>query len=80
MPFIGFPCPQLTRALVEALKLHKAYWTLSEERKHSIDGAVALGPPAIACLAYDGELPIEVESDYLPKHLLQHSWLGEFPT
>ncbi|QQC89023.1 immunity 49 family protein [Streptomyces alfalfae] len=67
-------------ALVEALKLHKAYWTLTEERKNSIDGAVALGPLAIACLAYDGELPIEVESDYLPKHLLQHSWLGEFPT
>nr|WP_309029643.1 immunity 49 family protein [Streptomyces alfalfae] len=67
-------------ALAEALKLHKAYWTLTEERKNSIDGAIALGPLAIACLAYDGELPIGVESDYLPKHLLQHSWLGEFPT
>ncbi|GAA2661436.1 hypothetical protein GCM10010307_79690 [Streptomyces vastus] len=39
-----------------------------------------MGPPAIACLAYDGKVPIEVESDYLPKHLRQHSWLGEFPT
>ncbi|MFG3363505.1 immunity 49 family protein [Streptomyces sp. NPDC048156] len=67
-------------ALVEALKLHKAYWTLNEERATDIDGAVALGPLAIACLAYDGGIPIDVESDYLPKHLLQHSWLGEFPT
>ncbi|WJV46468.1 immunity 49 family protein [Streptomyces flavofungini] len=67
-------------ALEEALKLHRAYWTLSEDRKADIDGSIALGPLAIACLAYDGKLPIEVESDYLPKHLLEHSWLGEFPT
>jgi hypothetical protein len=67
-------------ALVEALKLHRLYWTLNEDREADIDGSIALGPLAIACLAYDGEIPIEVESDYLPKHLLQHSWLGEFPT
>ncbi|WJV46466.1 immunity 49 family protein [Streptomyces flavofungini] len=67
-------------ALEEALKLHRAYWTLSEDRKADIDGSIALGPLAIACLAYDGKLPIEVESDYLPKHFLEHSWLGEFPT
>ncbi|WP_200308536.1 immunity 49 family protein [Streptomyces adelaidensis] len=67
-------------ALVDALKLHKAYWTRNEEREAKLDGTVALGPLAIACLAYDGELPIDVESEYLPKHLLQHGWLGEFPT
>ncbi|MFF4571317.1 immunity 49 family protein [Streptomyces sp. NPDC001410] len=67
-------------ALVEALKLHKMYWTLNEDRQAKLDGTIALGPLAIACLAYDGRIPIEVESDYLPKHLLQHDWLGEFPT
>ncbi|MET8113288.1 immunity 49 family protein [Streptomyces prasinus] len=67
-------------ALEEALKLHRAYWTLTEERQKDIDGAIALGPLAIACWAHDGHLPIEVESDYLPQHLLQHDWLGEFPT
>ncbi|WP_149827466.1 immunity 49 family protein [Streptomyces tailanensis] len=67
-------------ALVEALELHRAYWTLNEERAADIDGSIALGPLAIACLAYDGGIPIEVESEYLPKHLLQHGWLGEFPT
>ncbi|MEU3510314.1 Imm49 family immunity protein [Streptomyces longwoodensis] len=41
-------------------------------------GAVALGPLALACLAHDGGIPIDVESDYLPKHLLQRGWLGEF--
>ncbi|SFY42489.1 immunity 49 family protein [Streptomyces atratus] len=69
-----------TPALIETLKLHHAYWTLTEERTTDIDGSIALGPLAIACLAYDGKFPIGVESEYLPKHLLQHSWLGEFPT
>ncbi|MER6304899.1 immunity 49 family protein [Streptomyces sp. NPDC001657] len=67
-------------ALVEALELHKAYWTLNEEREADIDGTLALGPLAMACLAYDGGLPVEVESGYLPKYLLEHGWLGEFPT
>lgn len=52
----------------------------TEERATDIDGSNALGPLAIACLAHDGKFPIGIESDYLPKHLLQHTWLGEFPT
>ncbi|MFI9287832.1 Imm49 family immunity protein [Streptomyces werraensis] len=35
---------------------------------------------ALTCLAYDAGRPIEVESEYLPEHLLKRSWLGEFPT
>ncbi|UNO40667.1 immunity 49 family protein [Streptomyces sp. MST-110588] len=68
------------QALVEALELHKAYWTANEDRAADPDGRIALGPLAVACLAYDGEIPIEVESEYLPKHLLHRGWLGEFPT
>ncbi|MGA5420707.1 Imm49 family immunity protein [Streptomyces lavendulocolor] len=41
---------------------------------------LALGPLAIACLAYDAGFPIDVESDYLPSELLNRAWLGEFPT
>ncbi|MFJ4502136.1 immunity 49 family protein [Streptomyces sp. NPDC088864] len=67
-------------ALAEALRLHKAYWTLAEDRATDIDGSIALGPLAIACLAHDADFPLDVESDYLPTHLLQRSWLGEFPT
>lgn len=66
--------------MVEALKLHRAYWTLNEERAANIDGSIALGPLAMACWAYDGQVALGVESDYLPKHLVEHSWLGEFPT
>ncbi|OKJ00560.1 hypothetical protein AMK18_18140 [Streptomyces sp. CB01249] len=67
-------------ALTEALKLHKAYWTLNEDRATDINGSIALGPLAIACLAYDADFPLDIESDYLPKHLLQRTWIGEFPT
>nr|WP_237527089.1 immunity 49 family protein [Streptomyces sp. SID2119] len=69
-----------TPALADALKLHKTYWTLNEDRAKDIDGSIALGPLAIACLAYDAEFPLDIQSDYLPKHLLQRTWIGEFPT
>ncbi|MCA6094092.1 immunity 49 family protein [Streptomyces sp. SCA3-4] len=68
------------QALTEALEAHKAYWTASEERDRSVAGYLALGPLAITCLAYDAGRPIEVESDYIPKHLLTRGWVGEFPT
>ncbi|MFJ4502134.1 immunity 49 family protein [Streptomyces sp. NPDC088864] len=68
------------QALFEALELHKSYWTTTDDREASVEGYVALGPLAIACLAYDADFPLDIESDYLPKHLLQRSWLGEFPT
>ncbi|MFJ2202161.1 immunity 49 family protein [Streptomyces violaceusniger] len=68
------------QALLEALELHKQYWTADEDRAKDSEGCLALGPLAITCLAYDAGFPIEVESDYLPKHLLQRDWLGEFPT
>jgi len=71
---------QFNAALVQALQLHKEYWTADEDGRLSTDGDVALGPLAIACLAYDVGMTIEVESEYLPKHLLQRSWLGEFDT
>ncbi|MER0240816.1 immunity 49 family protein [Streptomyces sp. HSW2009] len=65
-------------ALVQALQLHKAYWTANEERMETTADAVALGPLAIACLAYDAGFPIDVESEYLPSCILDRSWVGEF--
>ncbi|MET9567907.1 Imm49 family immunity protein [Streptomyces virginiae] len=65
---------------LEALNLHKGYWTLTGERTQDIDGAVVLGPLAMACLAYDGKLPFGVESPFVPKCLLEYAWCGGFPT
>ncbi|WP_329559284.1 immunity 49 family protein [Streptomyces uncialis] len=67
-------------ALVEALELHKAYWTADEDREEDLDGVFSLGILAMACLAYDGGFPVGVESDYIPRHLVTRDWLGEFPT
>lgn len=67
-------------ALVEALTLHKEYWTKTPDRADSAKGFVALGPLAVACLAHDSGFPIEVESEYLPRALLERAWVGEFDT
>ncbi|MFC9805277.1 immunity 49 family protein [Streptomyces griseoaurantiacus] len=67
-------------SLVDALTWHKEYWTANEARSRSAEGLVALGPLAIACMAYDVDMPIDVESEYLPKALLKRSWVGEYDT
>ncbi|MFD8632886.1 immunity 49 family protein [Streptomyces sp. NPDC059533] len=66
--------------LVQSLELHKAYWTANEERAEKPDGHLALAPLALACHAFDGDMLIDVESGYLPHHLLTRDWIGEFPT
>ncbi|MFD8147080.1 immunity 49 family protein [Streptomyces sp. NPDC059708] len=65
-------------ALLEALELHKRYWTSTPERAEDIEGRVPIAVLAVTCLAYDGGIPVEVESPYLPEHLLKRSWVGEF--
>ncbi|MFI1282470.1 immunity 49 family protein [Streptomyces sp. NPDC020858] len=67
-------------ALVQALELHKAYWTVDEQRAEKPVGHLALAPLALACFAFDGKMPVQVESGYMPHHLLTRGWLGEFPT
>ncbi|MFF6999481.1 immunity 49 family protein [Streptomyces sp. NPDC008313] len=64
-------------ALVDALRWHKSYWSADEDRAITSDGFVALGPLAIACLALDSGFPINVESAYLPKSILNFAWRGE---
>ena len=78
--FAGREADQSNEALIRGLELHKEYWTASEERQESGDGDIPLALLALACLAHDAGLPVEVESEYLPEHLLKRTWLGEFPT
>ncbi|WP_435603070.1 Imm49 family immunity protein [Streptomyces sp. bgisy130] len=59
-----------TDSLANAPTWHKEYWTANEARSLSGDGLVALASLAIACVAHDADMPIDVESEYLPKHLL----------
>ncbi|MBB5933924.1 immunity 49 family protein [Streptomyces zagrosensis] len=78
--FVERDVAAFNEALVQALQLHKDYWAADEERAETTASAVALGPLAVACLAYDAGIPIDVESDYLPRHVLVRSWVGEFET
>jgi hypothetical protein len=71
---------RFTESLYHALELHKQYWTAQEDAARQQEGFVALGPLAIACLAHDAGMPIDVESDYLPHHLLVGTWVGETST
>ncbi|MFE1560920.1 immunity 49 family protein [Streptomyces sp. NPDC058734] len=64
-------------ALLEALELHKQYWTATPERADDIDGLVPIGVLAVTCLAHDAGIPVDVESPYMPEHLLKRSWLGK---
>ncbi|MFD5007250.1 immunity 49 family protein [Streptomyces mutabilis] len=78
--FVSGDPVKFNEALAQATQLHKEYWTADPEREETGSGDVALDVLAIACLAHDAGRPIEVESDYLPEHLLKRSWVGEFPT
>lgn len=62
-------------ALQFALERHKKYWSKGS-RKRDPDGYLALGPLAISSVAFDAGMPIDVESEYLPKWLLEGGCRG----
>ncbi|MFB0628779.1 immunity 49 family protein [Streptomyces sp. AB3(2024)] len=64
--------------LLEALELHRRYWTATPERADDFEGLVPIGILAVTCLAYDGGIPVRVESPYVPEYLLKRSWADEF--
>ena len=68
---------RFNESLARALDLHKRYWTATEERSRNRNGFVAWPLLAMACLAVDLGVQIEVESDYLPKYLLEGERVGE---
>ncbi|MFF4359579.1 immunity 49 family protein [Streptomyces sp. NPDC001604] len=71
---------KINAELAKALERHKDYWTHDEDRALDTRGLIALGPLAVSCLAVQAGFTITVESEYLPKHLLEGAWINEFPT
>lgn len=67
-------------SLVRALELHHRFWTKDQERRTKPDGFISLPLLAIASLAKDAGMTIDVESEYIPQVLLEGRWVGEFPT
>ncbi|MFE3188724.1 immunity 49 family protein [Nocardia sp. NPDC059240] len=79
--FLAEQHEEFNNGLAQALQLHDTFWDSDhDDRRDDRDGMIAAGPLAMTCLAYDAGLSIDVESDYLPRHIVQRSWLGEFPT
>ncbi|PDP89341.1 hypothetical protein CQJ94_02445 [Glycomyces fuscus] len=70
-------------AMAQGIQLFHDYYTADEERTKDVMGAVPLFLLGVACLAYDTnqlapDFNPDFSSDYLPKHILQRSWHGEF--
>lgn len=53
---------KFNNSLANALDLHKRFWTKDTERRNDPNGFIALGPLAVACLARDAGVRIDVES------------------
>jgi hypothetical protein len=53
-----------------ALERHKKYWSKGN-RKRDPDGYLALGPLAIASLAYDAGMPFDMDSEYVLASLVE---------
>jgi hypothetical protein len=62
--------PLFNHVLASALEAHKQFWSLNEQTSRTPYGFIAWPVLAIASLAYDLKMPIEVESAYLPLRLL----------
>lgn len=58
-------------ALAESLVQHAGYWGESAAPR----ARVALGPLALACLAYDMDFPVRTDLPYLPRYLLNRQRL-----
>lgn len=75
---------KFNESLALGLELFRSYYTATPERSKSLDGGVPLDLLALACWGYDTaqvdpEFSFDVESGYLPKHILERDWIGEFP-
>ncbi|MFF3494238.1 immunity 49 family protein [Streptomyces sp. NPDC002795] len=62
-------------ALAESLVQHAGYWGDSQAPR----ARVALGPLALACLAYDMDFPVRTDLPYLPRYLLNRQRLEVAP-
>ncbi|GAA2118920.1 hypothetical protein GCM10009759_66590 [Kitasatospora saccharophila] len=78
--FVRREVAAFNESLATALTWHREYWTGNEARSTNPEGFVAPALLAVAVLARDAGMEIEVESEYLPHHLLHGTWVGEFPT
>ena len=61
--------------LRETLEAHRDFWTADSKARTNPVGYIAAAPLAMVTIAHDLDLTIDVESDYLPHHLIRGSWI-----
>lgn len=64
-------------SLADALNCHKRHWSSDEKMSGDPRGFIAIGLLGIACFAYDKGFPIEVESEYIPKCILEKQFFAQ---
>lgn len=57
--------------MIEAIKGHHHYYDSDDQRRRLPLSQLALAPLAMACVAYDLGIRTNVESDYLPRHIIR---------
>lgn len=55
-----------------ALEKHKKYWTSDERKRLDWEGFLSLPLLGITSMAYDCDIPFDVESDYIPLPLIRN--------
>jgi Immunity protein 49 len=63
--------------LAEAVERHKHYFFRKEESSNAARFFLALGPLAMASIAYMRDIPIEVESDYIPRCIIEDKYVRQ---
>jgi hypothetical protein len=70
LPLFHRDAEAFNRALVNAVEEHKKFYRKRGEGQQEM-AFLALGPAALCALAHDAGLPIEVDSEYLPRSLIE---------
>jgi Immunity protein 49 len=63
-------------SLADALECHKKHFSSDEQLSGDPRGFITIGPLGLACIAYDSGFSIEVESDYIPKYIIEKQYLS----
>ncbi|WP_306366547.1 immunity 49 family protein [Nocardiopsis sp. CC223A] len=76
---------EFVKALIQALEDFKRFYGSPERDSKELGGVVPLSLLSLACLGHDKfrqqdpEFTLGIDSEYLPKHIVEASWYGEFP-
>ncbi|MFI0451696.1 immunity 49 family protein [Actinomadura sp. 6N118] len=63
------------KAMTEGLDLYRQYYSAGD-RVDDVEGLIWIDALGLACAAHDRGWPVAVETDYLPRRIVEGSWLG----